>query len=318
MTGGRNAAPKFSVVIATFRRPDVLAPTLDRLTPVVQQVPSELFEIIVADDSRDDRTEQMVRDRYPHVRYVRAPGRGPAANRNSGAAAATGEWLAFIDDDCRPIEGWLAALDRAETSRPLDVIEGAILASNKPDSPFWHHVENLTGDLYWTSNLAVRREIFDRLGRFDEDFTEAVCEDLEFSARIRRSGVPTQFCRAAAVEHRDIAVTWRYVVWRQLAQRWHVLYALKAGHAPPPTAPDWRALVFLIVNRTLNLIRITWRSFRHPDRTQLRTTMFNVTLSWIFFPISLPYLMYWDLRFRRMIRERSRPLRAAVREHSRP
>jgi glycosyltransferase involved in cell wall biosynthesis len=301
-------APKFSVVIATYQRPLVLAQTLDRLTPERQQVSQGLFEIIVTDDSRDDATEHMVRREYPHVRYVRGSRRGPATNRNCGAAVARGQWIAFIDDDCQPVEGWLAALERVDaTSRP-DVIEGAILAPDKVDSPFRHYGENLTGDLYWSGNLAVRRDVFNRLGRFDEDFPEAAGDDLEFGDRIRRSGVPAVFSAAAAVVHPTHPVSWRYIFWHAFTIRWHLLYALKRGQAPPADSPTWHVLSSLVANRTLNLLRVTWRALRRPDPARRRTDLFNVAMSWMMFPIILPYMIYWDLRFRRMLRARGRPV----------
>lgn len=297
-------AVKFSVVIPTYQRPAVLAQTLDRLTSELQGVSAGTFEIVVTDDSHDDGTRLMVGDRYPHVRYVRGPGRGPAANRNCGAAMAQGEWIAFIDDDCQPANGWLAALDHAEVISSLDVIEGAIVAPEKVDSPFRHYGENATGGLYWSGNLAVRREVFNRLGRFDEDFTQAAGDDLEFGDRIRRSGVRTVFCAAATVMHPTHVVSWRYIAWHVFAIRWHLLYVLKAGQAPAADAPAWKALSFLIVSRTLNLLRVTWRSLRAPDPARLRTTMFDVWLAWVTFPIVLPYMIYWDFRYRRLLRGR--------------
>jgi GT2 family glycosyltransferase len=294
----------FSIVIATYQRPAVLAQTLDRLTPERQHVARDLYEIIVTDDSRDDATETMIREQYPHVRYVRGGRRGPATNRNCGAAAATGEWIAFIDDDCQPVDGWLAALARADAGAHVDVIEGAILAPDKVDSPFRHFGENVTGDLFWSGNLAVRRDVFNRLGRFDEDFLEAAGDDLEFSDRIRRSGVPTTFCRDAAVVHPTHVVSWRYIFWHAFTIRWHLLYVLKAGLAPSVDTPAWKAASFLVVNRSLNLLRGTWHVLRSPDMSRRRTQWFHTAMSWVMFPVILPYMMFWDLRFRRTMRDR--------------
>lgn len=295
---------KFSIVIATYERPNVLSMTLDRLTPQRQKVEGDSYEIIVADDSRDTATATMIREQYPHVRHVRGGKSGPATNRNCGAAAAAGEWIAFIDDDCQPVDGWLAALARAESTTSVDVIEGAILAPEKIDSPFRHFGENVTGNLFWSGNLAVRRDVFNRLGRFDEDFLEPAGDDLEFGDRIRRAGVPTIFCRDAAVVHPSHVVSWRYILWNVFAIRWHLLYTLKVGLAPSIEAPAWRALSFLVVNRSLNLLRNTWRVLRSPDRSRRRTQSFHIVMWWLMFPVVLPYMMYWDLRFRRMMRER--------------
>lgn len=296
--------PVFSVVIPTYQRPPVLAKSLDLLTPELQGVAADRYEVIVADDSRDDATERMVRERYPQVRYVRGPRRGPGPNRNAGAGAATGEWISFIDDDCQPQPDWLGALARANAARRVDVIEGAILAPEKIDSPFRHYGENVTGGVYWSGNLSIRRELFQRLGGFDEDFTEAAGDDLEFAARIRRAAVPMMFCPEAAVVHPTHVVSWRYVVWHVFAIRWHLLYVIKTGEAPPPEAPIWKTVPYLIGNRLMYQLRVTWRALRHPDRDRPRTAFFNLGLQWIMMPVLLPYMVVWDQRFRRMLRER--------------
>jgi GT2 family glycosyltransferase len=297
--------PRFSVVVPTYQRPHALAQTLDCLTAERQQLEPQTFEVIVADDSRDTVTERMVAAQYPSARYVRGPRRGPAANRNCGVAAARGEWVAFVDDDCLPVKGWLSELSAAASASMPDVIEGATLSPNKVDDPFGHYVENLTGGLYWSCNLAIRRSVFLALGGFDEDFGEPAGEDLEFAERIRKSGVATVFSPTAAVVHPWRAVSWRYIVWRTFAIRWHLLYALKAGQAPPAHAPAWKALSFLVINRIMNLGRMTWRAVRGSETTGRRSTMFNVAVSWLTFPIVLPYMMYWDVRFRRMVRRRA-------------
>jgi glycosyltransferase involved in cell wall biosynthesis len=90
-------APLVSVIIPTRNRALLLARTL---TTVLAQrlVP---LEVIVVDDASTDVTPVLLRhvgdDR---LRTIRRPGRrGVAAARNTGVAAATGRWVAFLDDD---------------------------------------------------------------------------------------------------------------------------------------------------------------------------------------------------------------------------
>ncbi len=291
--------PRFSVVVVTCNRPEVLARTLERLTAQRQRLARDLFEVIVADDSRTTATQELVKCRFPDAVYVRGPGRGPASNRNAGAAKASGEWLAFIDDDCQPVDGWLAVLRAEANAGTADVVEGPILVPDKCDSPFRRHVENLTGGNFWTGNLSIRRECFRKLGGFDEDFLEAGGEDLEFAERIRRSNLQTTFCSSLAVIHPSHVVSWRYLFWRTFLIRWHLLYLLKTGGSPPGGAPAWTALRFLAVSRTMGLLRLTWRSLRQPDRAAPWTMWFDLAHQWVMFPIVLPYLAYWELRFRR-------------------
>jgi GT2 family glycosyltransferase len=294
---------EFSVVIPTRNRPGVLARTLARLAPAEQGAPADRYEVIVSDDSAGEETLSLLKERFPAVRYIRGPRRGPAANRNNGASVARGTWLAFIDDDCEPSAEWLNALRRLADQGEVDVIEGRMVAQDKGDHVLRHPVENLTGDLFWSGNLAVRRDVFDRLGRFDEDFKEACCEDLELSDRIRRSELHTTFCARATVFHPSHIVTVKYWWWRAFLAKWHLLYLHKTGRATSLEAPAWRALIHLVWHRTRELLSVTRRTrVLYPQRP--RTALFNVATQWLLFPIVIPYLMYWELRFRDRRRSR--------------
>ena len=88
--------PRFSVVIPTCRRNDALAACLDCLADGAQTLPARGYEVIVADDAPDGQNARaMVAERFPWAHWVAGPGKGPAANRNRGAAEARGAWLAF-------------------------------------------------------------------------------------------------------------------------------------------------------------------------------------------------------------------------------
>jgi GT2 family glycosyltransferase len=260
--------------------------------------------VIVADDSRSDATRMLVEERFAGARYVKGPQRGPAANRNGGAAQASGEWIAFIDDDCRPEAEWLSALVQQADTGQFDVIEGRIIVPDKHDSPFRRHVENLSGGNFWSGNLAMRRDMFVRLGGFDEEFLEAGGEDMEFGDRIRRSGVRTTFCTAATVVHPSHVVTWRYLFWRTFLMKWHLLYLLKTGQSVPREASALKAVSHVVAWRTMALVRATWRSCTVRNESMRRTMYFDLAWQWIMFPALLPYLTYWELEFRRRLRAR--------------
>ena len=86
-----------TVCIPTRNRPDDLAECLDSIA--ASEFP--VAEIVVSDDSTDERTRDLVAARYPHVKYVFVPCRGLGPNRNSAISAASGEWILFLDDDAR-------------------------------------------------------------------------------------------------------------------------------------------------------------------------------------------------------------------------
>ena len=97
---------KFSVVIPTYNRIGTLRRTLAAAT--VQAFPD--YEIIVVDDESSDGTPEMVQRAFPSARLLRQTHGGRAAARNRGIEAATGDVIAFTDDDCLPPPDWLARL----------------------------------------------------------------------------------------------------------------------------------------------------------------------------------------------------------------
>ena len=82
----------------------------------------------------------------------------------------------------------------------MDLFEGYIF----PDRPkrTWAETcpENSSGGMFWTSNLCVRKKVFDELGGFDETF-EVAYEDVDFAYRIKQDGKKMLFVKDAAVCH---------------------------------------------------------------------------------------------------------------------
>lgn len=290
-----------SVIVPTCHRPDFLAVCLERLAPGRQTLAACHYEVVVTDDSRNSASRQMVHERFPWARWAAGPRRGPAANRNQGAREARGTWLAFVDDDCQPEPTWLGELTPAVDESELDVVEGRTVCPGKQDSPFQEQVENLTGGLYWSCNLAMRRETFLRLGGFDEDFEEAGGEDMEFAWRIRQAGLETRFAPAACVLHPPRRISWRKLWWRTLMIRWMLLYWLKTGQAPPLRASPTRVYSQLLHRQLLDLARTTVHLVTRFERGAWRRRFFFQIWKWATFPVVLPYLFLWEARFRKLL-----------------
>lgn len=101
--------PRISVVLATRDR-------ADRLRTAVQSVRSQSYdhwELIVVDDGSVDGTPavlEAVAADDERIRVLRADGAGAGAARNAGLDAATGGWVAFLDDDNVMAPDWLRAI----------------------------------------------------------------------------------------------------------------------------------------------------------------------------------------------------------------
>ncbi|SFP11494.1 glycosyltransferase family 2 protein [Ralstonia sp. NFACC01] len=196
-------APAMSVVIATWRRPQMLQRCLDGL--LAQTFDARRLELVVADDGPDDATRAVVdgfaaaapgwRVRYVPVRETQ----GPAAARNRGWQAATGDIIAFTDDDTIPAPTWLAEGWRTMTTpedaasagggTPPDAATGAVrmpLPTRPTD--YERDASGLTRAEFVTANCFVRRAMLARIGGFDERFRLAWREDSDLQFRILDAG----------------------------------------------------------------------------------------------------------------------------------
>ncbi len=299
-----NSPPFLSVIIPTCHRNDLLA---ECLRCIQSSQPKDILsdlEVIVTDDSRKTTGKDLIEDKFPWVRWQEGPHRGPAANRNSGAKQAKGQWLVFVDDDCLPESNWLKAIAAMAHTNAFDVIEGKTVAPGRADNPFKYYVENLTGGSFWSCNLAIRRDVFASLGGFDQDFLEAGGEDMELAYRIQSAKLRTVFLTEAVVIHPARKVTFQSLLWRTILIRWTLLYQLKTGQGPPLSAPSVQVIASLVVHSCLNLLRSTWHLFSKYDRRRWRCQIFDLLWKWVTFPFVLPYLVIWELRFRKLLKDR--------------
>jgi GT2 family glycosyltransferase len=203
--------PTISVVIPTRRRPDLLGRCLDRLAPEAQTLAADRYEVLVSDDG-EPTVERFLAEKYPWASWGMGPRRGPAANRNAGVHRARGEWIAFTDDDCLPGTDWLAGFLAAVHSG-CRVYEGLTTCVDGCRSPLETTPANASGGYLWSCNVFIRRDTFEQIGRFDEEFPNPYMEDVDLRERLVRAGYPFEFVPAAVVDHppRRLRPGWRMV-----------------------------------------------------------------------------------------------------------
>ncbi len=96
---------KISVVVCTRNG----AGTLQECLAALQRQNDSNYEVLVVDDGSTDTTPEIARE-FPYAQYHSQPHSGLSAARNLGAQRATGEIIAYTDDDCVPDEDWLQHL----------------------------------------------------------------------------------------------------------------------------------------------------------------------------------------------------------------
>ncbi|MEU9350499.1 glycosyltransferase [Streptomyces griseoloalbus] len=178
-----------SVVIPAHNSARTLAACLDSV--YAQTCP--IHEVIVVDDGSTDATARIARG-YPCTLIRHEPNRGVSAARNAGIAAATGDILFFLDsDEALTPDSVAGALEILDADPECGCVHGVIAPEPLfDDGPVEHykvlhaHWWRLRGvgevETAFFAQAAVRREVFEQLGGFDERLRDS--EDLEFSDRL--------------------------------------------------------------------------------------------------------------------------------------
>lgn len=189
-------APSVSVVVPTLNE----APGIAALLNAIGEQTYPISELVVADGGSTDGTRAILAA-HPAVVFVDNPRRHAAAGRNVALEWCTAEWVAFTDGDCRPARDWVEKLMAAASSTPNVAGVGGRLTA-EPGNVFEnacaealltfvlrHHgdsrpitAKKLDGALV-TANCAYRRDILDKVGGFDERFSN-FGEDIDLMFRV--------------------------------------------------------------------------------------------------------------------------------------
>lgn len=217
--------PSFSIIIPTYQRPRQLAECLQALTQL--DYPRDRFEVIIVDDGSETPLDAVVapfHDQLP-VKVLRQAHAGPAAARNTGAAHAKGQFLAFTDDDCAPDPHWLSALARPFAATPKAIIGGRMINAVQHNLCAdasqlliaylyaYHGDGPKPGRFFASSNLAVPADRFRALDGFDPSFLLAAGEDRDFCDRWQSAGCEMIYTPEAVVYHTPPLSLWSF--WRQ-------------------------------------------------------------------------------------------------------
>ncbi len=190
-----------SVIIPTCNRHEQLRYCLLSLSPQVQLIDQDMYEVIVSDDG-ENIAQGFIEKEFPFVKWIKGPKAGPAANRNNGASVATGEWLVFVDDDCMAynnlIHTYIHTYTAADDS--IGAFEGAVVGTELRTRYDQYAPINIDGGNFWSANISIRRSLFERIGGFDEAFVIPFLEDDDIYIRLlKETHVP--FLRNAVVMH---------------------------------------------------------------------------------------------------------------------
>lgn len=214
------AEPRISVVIPTYRRPQVLARLLDALER--QDAGPAAFEaLVVADEVEDDpaAVAQAIGERRPYrISQLARTARGVSAARNTGWRAAEAPLVLFLGDDMLPAPDLLTRhldLHAREPDESVGMLGHVEWARELRVTPFMRWLEQglqfdyrtiTVADARWwhfyTANASVKRSLLERVDGFDERFPFAY-EDLDLGKRMDAAvgGLRLVYDRDARCEH---------------------------------------------------------------------------------------------------------------------
>ncbi|MBI4493140.1 MAG: glycosyltransferase family 2 protein [Chloroflexi bacterium] len=206
-----------SVIIPTRNRPDLIGNAVASV--LANTYPA--FDLLVVDQSDDDRTGEVVRGLmagHRYLRYVHTSTPGLSRAYNLGACATRGEVLAFTDDDCVAATDWLETIAAAFGTEPdADMLYGQVLlpaalagsAGEVPTLPIVRPRRLSRRDGFQIygmgANFALRRRLFDRLGGFDEVLGGGgplrSSQDFDFQYRAYLAGATVLLRPEVRVDH---------------------------------------------------------------------------------------------------------------------
>lgn len=182
--------PEVAIVIPVRNGVATLAGTVDATVELFERADLPT-EIVIVDDGSTDETPNAIAEltrRHPSaLRSVRTAPAGLAAARNTGIAATTAPMVGFLDADDRFEEAMPAELVPRLRRREADMLQGRIRDR-------W--VGRGIGATYegvQVGSVIVRRDVFDRIGVFDETLTWGEDYDLllrAFDLRVSKRRVP--------------------------------------------------------------------------------------------------------------------------------
>ena len=228
-----SASLNVTVAICTRDRPEYLERCLRSLQRLDR---SKVFLLVVDNGSNQNSTQKMA-ERFG-ANYIIAPVRGLSRARNVGASASTNDIIAFIDDDMIASVDWLHALISGFVDEKVGAVTGPMLSVDLQDadavtlqlatqlapwgginfqldgsSHQWFERSNFGG--VGDGNFAIRKSVFEKIGRFDERLGRGEvidsCEEHYAFFKIIENGYKISYVSQAIVFHSSKCPTASYL-----------------------------------------------------------------------------------------------------------
>jgi GT2 family glycosyltransferase len=226
-------AVRLSVVVVSLNEGPRLRATVERL----QATLPDAAEIVVVDDGSSDRSSDFLRGQPGPVRLIRASGLGVAQARNYGARHTRGDVIIFVDAHVWVPEHWWIAFVEALADPVVAAVAPAVSVEGAPEHVgFGACFSGPDLEIEWLPRpersphraailpgccLAMRREVFETTGGFDDGMLRSGGVDNEFGVRLWSLGYELRVVPEVEVTHffreeHPYPLEWRTVIHNKL------------------------------------------------------------------------------------------------------
>lgn len=224
-----------NICIATYNRPDLLSILIHSIE---QQILSQTLKInlTVVDNDINRTAEYTVlsvkKNFFQTVNYCVEPIQNISLARNRALAAATADYIVFVDDDEYVAEDWLENLIQTAESENADVVFGPVIAVYPPNTPDWivsggfferlRHPTGTPMSIGASGNTLIKSSSLSLLdSHFDADYGLTGGEDGEFFSRLNKKGALMVWC--------DTALAYEEVPYQRMRIRWLMSRNFRGG-----------------------------------------------------------------------------------------
>ena len=198
--------PRVSVLVCSYNG----SKTLDGCLTSLERLSYPDYEVVLVDDGSTDAVPEIAA-RHPSVRYHAQPNRGLSAARNTALELASGEIVAYTDDDCFADEDWLYFLVAKLLGRDASAVGGpnllpthdgpvAACVSASPGAPAHILIDDHVAEHIPGCNMAFWKDRLKAIGGFNPLYTKAG-DDVDVCWRLQNEGDTIVYSPAAMVWH---------------------------------------------------------------------------------------------------------------------